>query len=87
MLIYPVLQSFAAVIRRYMTVDQASKDGRQALLTMASKPCMHEVRRAGAAGALCAILCAAGEPHAAVGPRVPLSFTLLHSQQLLPSRS
>ena len=28
-----------------MTMDQASKDGRQALLTMASKPCMREVRR------------------------------------------
>ena len=43
--IYPALQSFAAVIQRYMTMDQASKDGRQALLTMASKPCMREVRR------------------------------------------
>ena len=28
-----------------MTMDQASKDGRQALLAMASKPCMREVRR------------------------------------------
>ena len=45
MLISPVLQSFAAVIQHYMTMDQASKGGRQALLTMASKPCMHEVRR------------------------------------------
>ena len=41
----PALQSFAAVIQRYMTMDQASKDGRQALLAMASKPCMREVRR------------------------------------------
>ena len=28
-----------------MTMDQASKDGRQALLAMASKPCMREVGR------------------------------------------
>ena len=50
MLISPALQSFAAVIQRYMTMDQASKDGRQALLTMASTPCMREVRHAFAAG-------------------------------------
>ena len=55
MLISPALQSFAAVIQRYMTMDQASKDGRQALLTMASKPCMREVRRALAAGQACAL--------------------------------
>ena len=43
--ISPAVQSFAAVIQRYMTMDQASKDGRQALITMAGKPCMREVRR------------------------------------------
>eukprot|EP00891_Asterochloris_glomerata_P007760 jgi/Astpho2/7760/Aster-07599 len=40
------LKSFAAVIQRYMTMDQASKDGRQALLAMASKPCMRELLQA-----------------------------------------
>ena len=54
MLTSPALQSFAAVIQRYLTMEQASKDGRQALLTMASKPCMREVRRAAAAGQPCA---------------------------------
>ena len=81
----PALQSFAAVIQRYMTMDQASKDGRQALLAMASKPCMREVRRQPLPADRAQLLpgCFSGALHQDMAQW--LWPSLLHSEQLPPS--